>query len=80
MDRHVVEWFPNLKQAKLRALECVGLGENQPLTDIVDIFDCEVEVNKAHLLQMLNHGSWFGSEKKTMEINQEGIVDPKNWT
>ena len=80
MDRHVVEWFPNLKQAKHRALECVGLEENQPLTDIVDIFECEVEVNKAQLLQMINHGGWFGSQKKTMEINQEGIVDPKNWT
>ena len=78
--RHCVEWYGTHFQAKQRAREMVGLHDNQPIADIVDIFECQVSRSKEHLLVSLNHGGWHGDEKKVDEVNQDGFVTIINWT
>lgn len=78
--RYHVEWFSTHFQAKMRAMEMVGLRDNQPIADIVDIFECYVSRSKKHLLVNLNHGGWHGDEKKVDEVNQDGFVMLLNWT
>lgn len=77
---HYVEWFGTHFQAKERAQEMVGRRENQPIADIVDIFECTVSRRKNHLLDTLNHGGWYGDEKKVDEVNHDGFVYFSNWT
>lgn len=78
--RHFVEWFNTHKQARERALEMVGLLDNEPLADIVDIFECHVSRDKGHILFCLNHGGWHGIDEKVDEVNQDGFADIKDWT
>lgn len=79
-SRHIVEWFSTHFQARQRAQEMVGLLENQPLADIVDIFECNVSRSKKHIQFNLNHGGWVGTEKKVDEVNHKGFVKMTEWT
>ena len=78
--RHYVEWFSTQFKARQRAREMVGLGQNQPIADIIDIFECNVSRAKQHILVGLNRGGWYGDERKIDEVNQNGFVALTNWT
>ena len=78
--KHFVEWHSNLTQANDRALELVGLKENEASADIVDIFECVISTKKDHLIELMNFGRWFGETRKVGEVDKDGKVSNDKWS